>query len=105
MADQMEISINNLISYIKDNQIAYQYCNELVGFTKEKDSEVQPQQIVNDIIGRHCYIIDSNICEEREGYEDLCTWSIPSDVLIKVDSGLLICIPYENCLTSGILKD
>ena len=105
MADEKELSINNLISYIKENQIAYQYCDGLVGFTKEKDSEVQPQQIVNDIIGRHCCILDADTREEREGYEDLCTWSIPSDILIKVDSGLLICIPHKICLTAGILNE
>ena len=98
MAEESEISVNNLITYIKANQIAYQYCNELVGFTNE-------HQIVNDIDGRHCCIFDANIREEREGYEELCAWSIPSDILIKVDSGLLICIPYETCLTFGILKN
>ena len=104
MADERGISKNNLITYIREDQIAYQFCNGIVDFAKEEKGKVQPQQIVNDIIRRHCYILDASIRDEREGYEDLCTWSLPLDTLIKVDSGVVICIPYENCLIEGILK-
>ena len=104
MADENKINTHNLISYILENQIAYQYCDEPIGFTFVKDSDVTPMQIVNEIKGRHCFIFDVETSEEMQGYYDLCAWSKSSDLLIKVDSGLLMCIPYSDCLTEGILK-
>ena len=97
------ISISKLITYIKNNQIAYQYCDSLPGFTMERDSDLTPLQIINDIEGQNVYVLNNEKERESEGYEDLCQWSMSTDVLFKVDCGLVICIPHKECLTAGIL--
>ena len=82
-----------LIEYVSKKQVAFQYCDELIDFTNDGKDE-QAKKLLQEIESSSvCLIKDRG---DNPGFEDIIDWAIPSDILFKLDSGIVICIPGRD---------
>jgi hypothetical protein len=94
-----------LLNYIAHEQVAFQFGDGLVCFTKPRndydssDIELglldQVKQLISHIsVAQSISVIDrKSLLDDKLGFAEFADWSNNNDTLILVDDSLLICIP------------
>lgn len=95
---------NDLLSYIANEQVAFQFGDGLINFTKPKDdydsSDIelglldQVEQMKSYVSeAERINVIDKDsLLDDRLGFADFASWSNDLDTLFLVDDCLLICV-------------
>ena len=99
----LSISPQILSQIAKTSEVAYQYGDGLIEFTYLNKSRRKTRHVVADIAKANQCVLVRKDDENRVGFDELYEWSIPSDVLIKVDDFMLICLPGD-CEEVGLLN-
>lgn len=96
---------HELLSYIAQKQVAFQFGDGLISFTKpglrfdSSDFELDLPNCVEQMKSHisnasSINIVDMNyLLDDKIGFAEFASWSKESDTLILVDDCLLICIP------------
>lgn len=104
-----KLSKKALLNYIEKEQIAFQFSDGLLTFTKpgkEYDESDSVLGITNEIEGMKSCIQGANCLrtmskeefyDDDLGFAEFANWSVKRDLLILVDDSLLLCLPnYDN---------
>lgn len=106
----------DLLSYIVQEQVAFQFGDGLVSFTKLgndydlSDIELglpdQVKQLISHIsVAQSISVIDrKSLLDDKLGFAEFADWSNNNDTLILVDDSLLICIPDSPKTQSLIIS-
>lgn len=94
------IPIMPLLDYVKQEEVVWQEFGSLMEVSYAHDSE-RAEDSKDEYLyatlssASECTIFDAE-SEEGEGFEDLIGWSHPSDLLVKVDDDILLCISSKE---------
>lgn len=104
-----EISRAALLEYIKTEEIAFQFIDGLMVFTKPHTNVYLDEYDENEVEDMKTAIKDCKTLKVVKpndvmnhdyhdiGFNEFARWSQPNDLLILVDDNLLLCLPnYEN---------
>ena len=95
----------DLLSYIAHEQVAFQFGDGLICFTKPRndyDSSDIELGLVDQVEQMKLYVSEAerisvidkdSLFDDRLGFAEFATWSNDNDTLILVDEQLLICLP------------
>lgn len=99
---KIHIPIQNLIEFVKTNEVAWQKCDSLIDFSHAEGYEITEEER-NEYEVKNNEMLDAlanaEICQvfnpkkdDWGGFEDLVEWSEGKDLLILIDNELLLCI-------------
>lgn len=106
----------DLLSYIAHEQVAFQFGDGLICFTKpgeyydsidiELELPSQVKQIKSYISeAENIKIVDKkSLFDDILGFAEFATWSNDQDILYLVDDCLLVCIPKSPNIQSFIIS-
>ena len=98
----------NLLNYIDKRQVAFQFGDGLINFTKpcaEYDAMDYEIGLPDTVAQMKSYISESHnikiiekesLLDDELGFADFAAWSNKNDTLVLVDHSLLICIPEDR---------
>lgn len=100
------IARQNLLKYIENEQIAFQFADELMSFTQldvsgDENQKKEIEKLRNVI--KHAHSIEivnpKDVIDYRAsdiGFNVFVKWSQPQDLLILVDGALLLCLSNRD---------
>lgn len=99
---KIHIPIQNLIEFVKTNEVAWQKCDSLIEFSHAEGYEITEEER-NEYEVKNNEMLDAlanaEVCQvfnpkkdDWGGFEDLVEWSEGKDLLILIDNELLLCI-------------
>lgn len=101
-----ELFRKKLFEYIDNEQVAFQYCDELMDFThisaEESDAEherEQVEQLKSTILKDALLPLNMGISSSEllgSGFDELKKWAQEDDQLILVGDVLLLCLPAQS---------
>ena len=93
------VSIEKLYNYVSNNEVVYQFCDELMEVANESEKENKAK-----LLGYYPKVNRVEVYTKQDrfvadNWEELTDWSTENDMLFLLDGiGALICIPKKEVL-------
>lgn len=90
----IQINIESLRRYAETSEVVYQEIDSLVSVANGEEEENRQAllTLITDTNG--CMVTSKD--EQMQDFEEFALWSTDSDTLIRLDSGVLLCVPTND---------
>jgi hypothetical protein len=96
--------ILGLTDYIKNNEVVYQFCDELIELSNNENPDNR-QTILDSLVNTSSVeVYEKGSFLIHESFEELDNWSMDNDCLfLLVPVELLICIPKISAISANLI--
>ena len=94
-----------LLNYIKNNEVVYQFCGELMEVSNDKEKENKETLLGYFRGANRVEIYTKHDSFVANNWTELSSWSTDDDVLFLLDGvGVLICIPKKEAIAYKLIE-
>ena len=98
------IAADVLRTYVKHNEVVYQFCGELMEVSNDTEKENKENLLnhISQVVSVEIY--DKDHCLIKDDFKELNNWSKVDDVFFLLQTiGVLICISRKDALNNGLI--
>lgn len=101
---QNTITKDTLREYVKENEVVYQFCGELMEVSNDIEKE-NKETLLGYFRRANCVeVYTKHDSLAKKGWTELADWSTDDDVLFLLDGvGVLICIPKKEATANNLI--
>lgn len=92
----MNISLSAILEFVKEEEVCYQTGDSLPEFTNNKENLATLLEEISESKNAEITTKEELLKLEPDVFQELVDWSTETDLLIKLDDWVLICIPYTD---------
>ena len=94
-----------LLNYIKNNEVVYQFCGELMEVSNDTEKENKETLLGYFRGANRVEVYTKHDSWAKEGWPELADWSTDDDVLFLLDGiGVMICIPKKEAIANNLIE-
>ena len=102
---QNTITKDTLREYVKENEVVYQFCGDLMEVSNDIEKE-NKETLLGYFRRANCVeVYTKHDSLAKKGWTELADWSTDDDVLFILDGvGVLICIPKKEATANNLIE-
>ena len=102
---QNTITKDTLREYVKENEVVYQFCGDLMEVSNDIEKE-NKETLLGYFRSANCVeVYTKHDSLAKKGWTELADWSTDDDVLFILDGvGVLICIPKKEATANNLIE-